>query len=221
MLEIRAYRPEDRAAVRHVCLETAYIGNPIAAHFTATEALANILTGYYTDHEPESAWVVTNDGRVVGYLLGCVDSRKAPAPELVGFYEIVKGWLWLRPGSAGWCWTMPWDLITDLGVARTKVDYTRYPAHAHIDLLPEARKGATALKLFRLWLDAARARGATGIWGVSVLDNKAATLFHRAMGFRPLGDPWPAMGFRAPSGERMRGQTWVRELAPAPTAASG
>jgi GNAT superfamily N-acetyltransferase len=221
MLEIRAYRPEDRAAVRHVCVETAYIGNPIAPHFAATESMATILTGYYTDREPESAWVVTNDDRVVGYLLGCVDSRKAPAPELTGFKEIVKNWLWLRPSSARVCWIMLWDMIVDAGVARTKVDYARYPAHAHIDLLPEARKGAIALKLFRLWLDHARARGATGMWGVSVLDNEAATVFHRAMGFRALGEAWRATGVRAPSGERMRGQTWVRELPPAPAAALG
>ena len=39
-----------------------------------------MFTSYYTDAEPQSALVAELDGEVAGYLLGCVDSRRAWNP---------------------------------------------------------------------------------------------------------------------------------------------
>jgi hypothetical protein len=197
-----------------VCVETALLGASILPHYSDADSFADMFTAYYTDREPESAWVVADGARVVGYLLGCLDSSKAPAPEWVIFKQIMRRWLWLRPGTAGFCFRSLFDVVRDFGPTRPEVDNNRWPAHAHLDLLPEARKGATALRLFRLWLDAARGRGAAGIWGASIIENEPATVFHRAMGFRASGDPFPATGMRTATGARMHGQIWVRELKP-------
>jgi hypothetical protein len=218
MLEIRRYRPEDRAGVRQVCVETAFLGASILPQYSDVESFADMFTGYYTDHEPESAWVVTDGERVLGYLLGCMDSRNSPAPEWVVFKHIMRRWLWLRPGTAGFCFRCLFDVLRDLGPTRPPVDYVKWPAHSHLDLLPEARKGPTALRLFRLWLDAARERGAVGMWGASIVENEPATVFHRATGFHPAGEPFPATGMRTPAGTRMHAQIWVRALQPAAAA---
>ena len=57
----RKYRPSDRAAVRRLCCETGFIGNPIDPVFEDRELFADFLTAYYTDFEPESAFVVEMD----------------------------------------------------------------------------------------------------------------------------------------------------------------
>jgi hypothetical protein len=171
-----------------------------------------MFTGYYTDKEPESAWVVVEGERVVGYLLGCLDSRNCPAPEWVVFKHIMRRWLWLRPGTAGFCFRCLYDVVRDLGPTRPAIDHVKWPSHSHLDLLPEARKGAIALRLYRLWLNMARERGACGMWGATIVENEPASLFHRAMGFRTSGDPFPATGMRTPAGKRMHAQIWVREL---------
>ena len=77
---IRPYESRDREAVRRVCFETGYMGDPIAWQWRDAESFADLFTSYYTDHEPESATVVEIDGRVVGYLLGCRDTRHAGQP---------------------------------------------------------------------------------------------------------------------------------------------
>src|SRR5690349_14905436 len=66
----RKYRPSDRDIVRQLCCETGLLGTPIDPVFEDREIFADYLTAYYTDWEPESAFVLEVDGEVKGYLLG-------------------------------------------------------------------------------------------------------------------------------------------------------
>ncbi|HYR57395.1 MAG TPA: hypothetical protein VEO95_02150, partial [Chthoniobacteraceae bacterium] len=69
-LTIRRYRPGDRARIRALCCETGFLGNPIDPVFEDRELFADYLTAYYTDWEPESAFVLLVNGDIRGYLLG-------------------------------------------------------------------------------------------------------------------------------------------------------
>ena len=55
--EIRAYRPEDRDAVRAICCLTAFRNLGAAAMLDDAELFADYWSGYYTDHEPASCLV--------------------------------------------------------------------------------------------------------------------------------------------------------------------
>src|SRR2546422_6638559 len=70
---IRGYRRSDREAVRKLCCETGFLGDPIDPVYEDRELFADFLTTYYTDHEPESCFLLEVDGEIRGYLLG---SRK-------------------------------------------------------------------------------------------------------------------------------------------------
>ena len=63
---IRLYRPSDRDAVRRLCCETGYLGKAIDPVFEDRELFADYLTSFYTDWEPESAFVLEQDGEVKG-----------------------------------------------------------------------------------------------------------------------------------------------------------
>src|SRR5436305_11693448 len=67
---IRSYRATDRVAVRKLCCATGFLGDPIDPVFHDRELFADFLTTYYTDHEPESSYVLEVDGEIRGYLLG-------------------------------------------------------------------------------------------------------------------------------------------------------
>jgi hypothetical protein len=68
--QVRNYLQSDRESVRALCCETGFLGNPIDPVFEDRELFADFLTDYYLKHEPDSAFVVTKDNVVKGYLLG-------------------------------------------------------------------------------------------------------------------------------------------------------
>jgi hypothetical protein len=48
----------DREAVRKLCCETGFLGEPIDPVYQDRELFADFLTTYYTDHEPESCFLL-------------------------------------------------------------------------------------------------------------------------------------------------------------------
>lgn len=68
--QVRRYRSSDRDSVRALCCETGFLGNAIDPVFEDRELFADFLTDYYLRHEPDSAFVVTKDNSLQGYLLG-------------------------------------------------------------------------------------------------------------------------------------------------------
>src|SRR3954464_3696784 len=85
--EIRPFNPAtDRARVRELCCETGFLGKPIDPVFEDRELFADYLTGYYTDWEPESAWVLVVNGDIRGYLMG---SRRPWRQQIYNVYSNV------------------------------------------------------------------------------------------------------------------------------------
>src|SRR5947209_7229733 len=74
-VRIRGYLESDRPAIRRLCCDTGFLGNPIDAVFQDRESFADLFTSPYLDHEPNWALVAEAKGRVVGYLLGSVRSH--------------------------------------------------------------------------------------------------------------------------------------------------
>jgi hypothetical protein len=69
--EVRRYTRNDRAAVRQICCQTGFLGQPIDQVFEDRDLFADFFTDYYLRCEPDASFVVTVDGSVVGFLLGC------------------------------------------------------------------------------------------------------------------------------------------------------
>jgi ribosomal protein S18 acetylase RimI-like enzyme len=212
---IRAYRTGDRQAVRDVCWETAYLGERIDFLYEDRESWADLFTSYYTDEEPESSWVVTaSDGRVVGYLLGCTDTRRAFSEWQVALRHHLTRFLWARPGTAGFWWRVAWDRLLDSHPAAPRVDLSRHPAHVHIDLLPEARGRGMGPALFDTWHAHLRQLGVRGTHCQVLADNTRIVGLLTRLGYATQGEPFVLPGMRTPSGERAYGRLIVRSLSP-------
>ena len=76
---IRGYQASDRDAVRRLCCRTGFLGTPVDPVYEDRELFADFLTTYYTDHEPESSFVLEVDGELKGYLLGSRKPLAQPA----------------------------------------------------------------------------------------------------------------------------------------------
>jgi ribosomal protein S18 acetylase RimI-like enzyme len=83
-INIRPYKIEDRSALRTLCCDVADSGSPIENFFPDRDVAEDMLTKYYTDYEPQSSFIAECDGRLIGYINGCLDNRR---------YGLVMMWL--------------------------------------------------------------------------------------------------------------------------------
>lgn len=182
--EIRSFRPEtDRERVRELCCQTGFLGNPIDPVFEDRELFADYLTGYYTDWEPESAFVLLVNGELRGYLLG---SRRPWRQQLYNVYSNVVlfcrgAWRYRNYSAATrkfirWVLTQAWREVP-AAPART--------AHFHINLLSDARQVATTRALMDKYLAYLHAHGEKAVYGQMVVfeDRRGEKMFER-YGFR-------------------------------------
>jgi hypothetical protein len=148
---IRRYQESDREAVRWICCETGFLGQPIDAIYRDRELFADLITNPYLDYEPEWALVAESDHQVVGYLLGSVTPHFNRTLMLSGFQTACKMLTRLltyryseHPRSEQF---VRWVLTKGL------MEQPRHPdgaAHLHLNLEKAYRLGRVAL---RLWLN--------------------------------------------------------------------
>lgn len=182
---IRPYRPGDRDAVRRLCCETGYLGKAIDPVFEDRELFADYLTSFYTDWEPESSFVLEQDGEVKGYLLG---SRRPFLHQIHGFLTnlrlFAKGIIRYPRYSKASKAFVRWIL---LNAWREVPAAPRRIPHFHFNLLPEAQGIAGTRELLVQYFNHLRANGEKQVFGqvVTFEDRRGAKVFER-YGFRVL-----------------------------------
>ena len=216
---VRPYASADRRQVRRICYETGYMGEPADWFWRDSESFADMFCGYYTDREPESAFIVEIDGVVSGYLLGALDASAAWNPAVVGGRHILRRGIAFRRGTAPFVWRFMKDGLVDLALRRVKVseldfEDPRWPAHLHIDLLPIARGRGAGRRLVSCWFERLRSANIAGCHLQTMAENTNAIAFFEAVGFRRHGSPQLIPGFRSPAGARHHIQTMVCEVSP-------
>jgi hypothetical protein len=182
---IRNYRPTDRDAVRELCCSTGFLGEPIDPVYEDRELFADFLTTYYTDHEPESCFVLEMEGKIVGYLLGC---RRSLRNQLYSLYQNV--WLFLRALGRYFRYHsrsrrfIRWTLVH--GWREVPAAPRRTP-HFHINLLPSARKVSTTRALMSAYLSYLYKCGEKRVYGqmVTFESRRGEKMFER-YGFKVL-----------------------------------
>jgi hypothetical protein len=182
---VRKFDPRDRDAVRFLCCQTGFLGKPIDPVFEDRELFADYLTSYYTDVEPESCFVMEQNGRVVGYLLG---SRRAFRQQFHSFAQNVR--LFLKGMSRyfgynratrdfiGWILRNSWREVPAA---------PRRTAHFHFNVLPEAQSVAGTAAMMNAYFDYLREKGEKAVFGqmVTFESRRGAKVLER-YGFRIL-----------------------------------
>ena len=188
---IRSYERSDRLAIRNICCDTAFQGEPIDPLFHDSEVAADFLTSYYTDYEPEASWVAEHEGRVVGYLTGCLNSRRYSrimtwciVPRVVlramcrGLFLSVQTWKLLGDGT----------VLFLSGGFRHDIPQSICAGHLHVNLQKDFRGQKVGHRLVEQFCRQARAAGLQGIYASVRKENHPARHFFEQLGFTAL-DP--------------------------------
>lgn len=193
--EIRSAHVDDAAEVDRlyeVCLRTGANGTDASALFHDGRMLGDIFVGPYLALEPELAWVIApRGGPAAGFVLGAADTEEFERAAESLWWPAVRERHALAAG-AGEGAPPPAEAAALAAIRKpslTPTAVTRdYPAHLHIDLLPEAQGGGNGRRLLDTLLDALRTRRVRGVHLGVGSGNATAIGFYRHLGFEELSD---------------------------------
>ena len=193
MTIIRPYRPADRDDVYDVCVRTADGGDDARGRYSTDDVMPDVFAGPYLALEPELAFVADDGRRVVGYVLGTADTprwaaehRRRWLPTVADRYPLAE-----HPST-------PEDELIDLlhhPEHTVHAELAAYPAHLHIDLLPDHQGQGLGRLLVRTFLAALRARGVPAVHLGMVPTNTGARAFYDRLGFHELALQLPGVTF--------------------------
>lgn len=215
-LTVRKYTPADRPVIEAICYQTGFMGDSASRFWPHMPSFVEIWVAPYMDQEPDSLFVAEKDGAVAGYLTGCPDTAAGPKLEALMMSAIAKHKLFFRRGTAGFLLRAMLDGLRDRQAASGDFLDARWPAHLHINLLPEARGTGLGGLLMEAWLDQLRQRAVPGCHLSTILENTRAITFFEKHGFRKHADAPPIGGMRGNNGERLHQQIMVWTQLPNP-----
>ena len=186
---VRPYEPADRSALADICVRTGDAGKDARALYPDPDLLASIFALPYVEFEPQLAFVLDEGGQAVGYVLGTSDTpafvewfRREWLPPLSRRYPLPNG----RPTTPTEC------MIGLLHEPRRMLvpEAAAYPAHLHIDLLPEFQGAGNGRALMTTFLAALAGAGVAAVHLGMASTNTRARAFYDRLGFHEI--PMPA-----------------------------
>jgi GNAT superfamily N-acetyltransferase len=195
---IRRYRDADLSAVYDVCVRTADVGADARGKYRSDDLMPDLFAGPYVFLEPDFAFVLDDGQRAVGYVVGTPDTaafvrayRARWIPRLAGRYPV-------PPQETGRAPAEPKDpprpgnLEDELIALHYRPErmiwpgLAEYPAHLHIDLLPEFQRVGHGRAMMETFFAAAARAGAAGVHVTVMATNTRAIGFYHHLGFRTV-----------------------------------
>ncbi|EWM17440.1 GNAT family N-acetyltransferase [Kutzneria sp. 744] len=184
---IRAAEPADLPALYDVCVRTADAGGDARHLYPDQDLMPTIFLAPYVALDPSLAFVVDDGSRAVGYVVGTASTE-----------ELVRRWRseWLpavidrypAPTSS----ETPTDQMLGLLHQPERMivpELAEYPAHLHIDLLPEYQGKGLGRQLISRFLGALAARDVPAVHLGMVTANVGARKFYDRLGFHVIDVP--------------------------------
>ncbi|GAA0576420.1 N-acetyltransferase [Paractinoplanes ferrugineus] len=190
MAEIRSYQAADLAAVYDICVRTADAGADARGKFSTDELWGDLFAGPYVHLEPDLAFVVDDGGVVVGYVVGTGDTEAFAQRYPAQWFARIRDRYPEPPPP-------PRSAEQDLIALHYHPDHivvpevlAEFPAHLHIDLLPEHQGRGFGRRLIERFTEAV---DAPGVHVAMLTANVPARGFYDRLGFEvlPVPDPGP------------------------------
>ena len=183
---IRKFSPEDRDDIQRICWETGYGGNSVQPYFDDPVLFADLWCSYYTDLTPESTFIAEINGRVAGYLLGCLDTEhynrifpRKIIPAILG--KILLGRYRIRRNTFRYFNSL---LGQQLRREFKTPALELYPAHLHINIEEGCRRAGLGHLLMENYFTYLRENAIPGLHlGTSTLHTSAIP-FYEKLGFQ-------------------------------------
>lgn len=134
---IRNFRPSDRGDIRRISCDTAFLEMNHERIFNSPEIVADALTLYFTDYEPQSSFVAESSGKVIGYIIGSTDVRSM---RRVLCCKVVPHMIWRMILKRTFMSKINWALFMRVWTSFIKGEFflpvpvRQYPATLHINI---------------------------------------------------------------------------------------
>lgn len=183
MVTIRSYRFSNRKEVEALSFDTAFLGDSFSAIKMNKNLWLEVAVRYYLDEEPDSVFVAEDDGRVVGYLFGCLDDKKKEEyerrhfPKWKKLFEIPYYYTFSSATRA----FIKYYLVH---YRKEKFSFPKNAGHVHINIGKEYRNRGIGTMLMETFFDYAKGKGTLIVHADSFLAKKnITTAFWEKLGF--------------------------------------
>ncbi|MFX0125938.1 MAG: GNAT family N-acetyltransferase [Candidatus Hodarchaeota archaeon] len=190
MVLIRSYQLSDRNEVIDICWRTGYMGEEAKGRFDDPYLFGLLFCIYYLDYEPDNCFVAMDEESevIIGYILSSFDSRKQEkrfrrimTPKIfrrVFFYTI-----WRRPKTFKTLLYFRKIEKKSPPIPNEEELLSSYPAHLHIDILPEWHRKGIGTKLIHTLESHLSSSGVLGVHLGTTDYNVKAIPFYSKVGF--------------------------------------
>ncbi len=169
MITIRKYEEKDHEDMRFICLNAdgpdEVPDDSMSGYFTT------VYCDYFIEQEPENCFVLDDSGRAVGFIISTENYSKYKKTFDEIYLPRIKVY-----GETHYNWAS--HSADEQGSVKEK-----YPAHFHINILPEYQRMGYGAKLIDTLLSHLAEKGIKGVcltcWGFS----KNAIAFYKKLGF--------------------------------------
>ena len=171
-MTIRPYEQRDRDNVRYVCLNSE---GPCDLNEAERFFILTTYCDYYIEREPHNCFVSADGSdKAVGYII-CTEDYDAFRPVFVRDYvhRLDKMDVRFRQGAL------------DSTVLQEKYKM-EYPAHLHIDILPEYQRMGVGSKLINTLCAHLKSKGVPGVMLTVGSSNEVGRSFYKKYGFTLL-----------------------------------
>lgn len=178
---IRKAKHSDAEAILDICVRTADAGRDGRNLYSDHRYPGLIWALPYLTFNPETAFVLTRLGQVVGYAVGTADTAGFEAElERAWWPEIRRQLEDRKPSAPGDKYVL--DYIRTPETSPNEI-VSRFPAHLHINLLPEAQGRRLGTTLLEQLVVSLKTAGAGGLHlGINHMNEPVAD-FYRKLGF--------------------------------------
>ncbi len=183
---------DDWPGILDICYKTGFMGEDLTGseRFKDRKLFGYLFCLYYVRFEADHCFVALdkdNDGKIVGYILGSGDTQKYQKKffrKMFPFFIprlFLYSW-WRYPES--YRQVMQWRKLT--GSEDQKEIQRTYPAHLHINILPQYQRRGIGRSLMRLFESRMKSLGIQGIHLITTNYNTRALPFYRQHGYSVL-----------------------------------
>lgn len=182
--DIRKAELGDTEAILDICVRTADAGRDGRSLYSDHRYPGLIWALPYLMLNPETAFVLTRFGAVIGYAVGAVDTASFEAQlERDWWPELRQQFADRKPSAPGDGYVL--DYIRRPETSPIEI-VSRYPAHLHINLLPEAQGRHLGTTLLEELMNSLKTAGTRGVHlGINHM-NEPVGNFYRKLGFAEI-----------------------------------
>ncbi|KJL23903.1 Mycothiol acetyltransferase [Microbacterium azadirachtae] len=201
MARIRPFRSDDIDGLYDVCVKTADVGADATGMLEDDALWGDLFAVPYARRDPGLCWVVeSDDGRVIGYVVA-TDDTDAFAAWFQDEWWPSRQDRYRRSGASE---PTAQDRFIAYGDRQAPGDdpiVREYPAHLHIDLLPETQGQGLGRRLIDTLLAELARRGVPALHLSMNAANAPAGAFYERLGFTQLasGDGSTTYGITIPA----------------------